>query len=393
VDEYDRRALSDDDGVHARPYDIAPDALHNECFWFAGQFADIRHFRRPSRPYARRASSDRGDAGLDSVRFRSANVVKKVIVAAPRGFCAGVVRAVETVERALSMYGPPVYVRHQIVHNSHVVRDLERRGAVFVDSAEDVPEGAVLVLAAHGVAPTVYSKADSRSLQTIDATCPLVTKVHGETRRFADEGYRVILIGHAGHDEVVGTMGQAPEATVLVETAQQARALELREAERIAYVTQTTLSLDETAEIIAVLRARFPSIVGPRKEDICYATTNRQNAVKSLLGQVDVVLVVGSRESSNSNRLVETARAAGVAAHLVEDRNQLEERWFDGFETVGITAGASTPEQLVQGVLAWFRARRVTDIRSSAASDEDVSFKLPRELAAPPVRRASLALT
>lgn len=303
------------------------------------------------------------------------------------------VRAVETVERALSMYGPPVYVRHQIVHNSHVVRDLERRGAVFVDSAEDVPEGAVLVLAAHGVAPTVYSKADSRSLRTIDATCPLVTKVHGEARRFADEGYRVILIGHAGHDEVVGTMGQAPEATVLIETAQQARALELREAERIAYVTQTTLSVDETAEIIAVLRARFPSIVGPRKEDICYATTNRQNAVKNLLGQVDLVLVVGSRESSNSNRLVETARAAGVAAHLVEDTNQLEERWFDGLEAVGITAGASTPEQLVQGVLAWFRARRVTDIRSSSASDEDVSFKLPRELVAPSVRRSSLALT
>jgi 4-hydroxy-3-methylbut-2-enyl diphosphate reductase len=191
----------------------------------------------------------------------------------------------------------------------------------------------------------------------------------------------------------VGTMGQAPEATVLIETAQQARALELREAERIAYVTQTTLSVDETAEIIAVLRARFPSIVGPRKEDICYATTNRQNAVKNLLGQVDLVLVVGSRESSNSNRLVETARAAGVAAHLVEDRNQLEERWFDGLEAVGITAGASTPEQLVQGVLAWFRARRVTDIRSSSASDEDVSFKLPRELVAPSVRRSSLALT
>jgi 4-hydroxy-3-methylbut-2-enyl diphosphate reductase len=320
-------------------------------------------------------------------------VVKKVIVAAPRGFCAGVVRAVETVERALSMYGAPVYVRHHIVHNSHVVRDLERRGAVFVDSEEDVPEGAVLVLAAHGVAPTVYSEADSRSLRTIDATCPLVKKVHAEARRFAAEDYRVILIGHAGHDEVVGTMGQAPEATVLVETVEQARALELREAERIAYVTQTTLSVDETAEIVAVLRARFPSIVGPRKEDICYATTNRQNAVNGLLGQVDVVLVVGSQESSNSNRLVETARAGGVAAYLVEGRDQLEERWFDGLETVGITAGASTPEQLVQGVIAWFRARRVTDIRSSAASDEDVSFKLPRELVAPPPGGASLART
>jgi 4-hydroxy-3-methylbut-2-en-1-yl diphosphate reductase len=307
-------------------------------------------------------------------------VVKKVIVAGPRGFCAGVVRAVETVERALSMYGPPVYVRHHIVHNSHVVRDLEGRGAVFVDSEEDVPEGAVLVLAAHGVAPTVYSGAASRSLRTIDATCPLVKKVHAEARRFAAEDYRVILIGHAGHDEVVGTMGQAPEATVLVETVEQARALELREAERIAYVTQTTLSVEETAEIVAVLRARFPSIVGPRKEDICYATTNRQNAVKGLLGQVDVVLVVGSQESSNSNRLVETARMAGVAAYLVEDRDYLTERWFDGVEIVGITAGASTPEELVLGVLAWFRTRGVTDIRSSATSSEDVSFSLPREL-------------
>jgi 4-hydroxy-3-methylbut-2-enyl diphosphate reductase len=319
-------------------------------------------------------------------------MVKKVIVAAPRGFCAGVVRAVETVERALSMYGPPVYVRHQIVHNSHVVRDLEERGAVFVDSEEDVPEGAVLVLAAHGVAPTVYSASDSRSLRTIDATCPLVKKVHTEARRFAAEGYRVLLIGHKGHDEVLGTMGQAPDTIVVVETVEQARALELHE-ERIAYITQTTLSVDETAEIVAVLRARFPSIVGPRKEDICYATTNRQNAVKGLLGQVDVVLVVGSQESSNSNRLVETARAGGVAAYLVEGRNQLEERWFDGLETAGITAGASTPEQLVHGVLAWFRARRVTDIRSSAASYEDVSFKLPRELAAPTVVGASLAST
>ena len=291
------------------------------------------------------------------------------------------------------MYGPPVYVRHHIVHNSHVVRELEERGAVFVDSEEDVPEGAVLVLAAHGVAPGVYSRADSRSLRTIDATCPLVKKVHAEARRFAAEGYRVVLIGHAGHDEVVGTMGQAPETIVLVETVEQARELELSGTQRIAYVTQTTLSVDETARIIAVLQARFPSIVGPRKEDICYATTNRQNAVRALLGRVDVVLVVGSQESSNSNRLVETARAAGVAAYLVEDSDRLVEGRFDGVEIVGITAGASTPEELVLGVLAWFRARGVTDIRSSGAYSEDVSFSLPRELVAPQVGGASLGAT
>ena len=320
-------------------------------------------------------------------------MVKKLIVAAPRGFCAGVVRAVETVESALSMYGPPVYVRHHIVHNSHVVRELEERGAVFVDSEEDVPEGAVLVLAAHGVAPGVYSRADSRSLRTIDATCPLVKKVHAEARRFAAEGYRVVLIGHAGHDEVVGTMGQAPETIVLVETVEQARELELSGTQGIAYVTQTTLSVDETARIIAVLQARFPSIVGPRKEDICYATTNRQNAVRALLGQVDVLLVVGSQESSNSKRLVETARAAGVAAYLVEDSDRLVEGRFDGVEIVGITAGASTPEELVLGVLAWFRARGVTDIRSSGAYSEGVSFSLPRELVAPQVGGASLAAT
>jgi 4-hydroxy-3-methylbut-2-enyl diphosphate reductase len=304
-------------------------------------------------------------------------MVKRVLVASPRGFCAGVVRAVATVKQALDVYGPPVYVRKHVVHNVHVVRELEELGTVFVESEGDVPVGGVLVLAAHGVAPSVYAAAAARSLVTIDATCPLVKKVHAEARRFAGDGYRVILIGHAGHDEVVGTMAQAPEAIELVGTVDDARSLDLADDHDVAYVTQTTLSLDETAEIVDVLRARFPSLAGPRKDDICYATTNRQNAVKAMLGEVDLLLVVGSEESSNSNRLVETARAAGCPAYLVEDEGALELRWFGEVETVGVTAGASTPEELVLGVLEWFRACGVADIRSPAAQSEGVSFKLP----------------
>jgi len=300
-----------------------------------------------------------------------------VVVAAPRGFCAGVVRAVETVERALSVHGPPVYVRRHIVHNTHVVRDLEERGAVFVESEADVPEGALLVLAAHGVAPSVYRAAAARSLLTIDATCPLVRKVHAEARRFADEGFRVVLVGHAGHDEVVGTMAQAPDAIVLVENVEQARAVELPSDRPVAYVTQTTLSLDETAEIVSTLRARFPSIAGPHRGDICYATTNRQSAVKALLAEVEALVVVGSPESSNSNRLAETARDRGVPAYLVEDETGLEERWFADVEAVGVTAGASTPEALVGRVVGWFRARGVADVRWPADYSEDVFFKLP----------------
>jgi len=306
-------------------------------------------------------------------------VVRRVVVAAPRGFCAGVVRAIETVERALDDHGPPVYVRRQIVHNDHVIRELAARGAVFVESEEDVPEGALLVLAAHGVAPSVYRRAAERGLRTVDATCPLVTKVHAEARRFAREDYRVVLVGHAGHDEVVGTMGQAPQSTVLVETVEQARALQLPDGRRVAYVTQTTLSVDDTADIVAVLRSRFPSIVGPPKADICYATTNRQAAVKAMVDEVDVVLVVGSTGSSNSNRLVDTARAGGVRAYLVQDESELGGGMFEGAEAVGITAGASTPEELVQRVVAWFAARGATEIHSSAASSEDVSFKPPAE--------------
>src|SRR5918912_232063 len=252
-------------------------------------------------------------------------VVKRVLLASPRGYCAGVERAVETVERALAFYGAPVYVRKQIVHNAHVVRELEERGAIFVEDERDVPEGATLVLSAHGVAPLVYEHAAQRRLQTIDATCPLVTKVHVQARRYAADGYRIVLIGHGGHEEVIGTMGEAPDAIVLVQSVEEAEALELPGAERIAYVTQTTLSVDETAEIVAALRRRFPDIEAPRREDICYATSNRQHAVKQLLDEIDLLLVIGSANSSNSNRLVEVARAGGVPSYLIEDETEIDE--------------------------------------------------------------------
>ncbi len=307
-------------------------------------------------------------------------MVKRVIIASHRGFCAGVERAVETVERALEIYGPPVYVRRHIVHNTHVVRDLEARGAVFVESTAAVPKGERLVLAAHGVAPEVYRDAAARDLVTIDATCPLVRKVHAEVRRFAAAGYCVILIGHAGHDEVVGTTGEAPEAVVLVETLEQVDAVEVPDPKRVAYVTQTTLSIDETADIIAALHERFPTIVGPRKDDICYATTNRQLAVKELLPQIDVLLVIGSRNSSNSNRLVETARTTEVVAYLIEDESEIDEAWLEGLDSVGLTSGASAPEKLLVRVCDWFRARGVTEIAPFASRSEAVFFKLPVEV-------------
>src|SRR3954468_3098160 len=274
-------------------------------------------------------------------------VVKRVLLASPRGFCAGVERAVDTVERALRLYGPPVYVRKQIVHNKHVVNDLELRGAIFVDSVYDVPTGATLVFSAHGIAPAVREAADERKLQTIDATCPLVTKVHTQARRYAEAGYAIAFIGHAGHEEVEGTMGEAPESMVLVESVADARTVELPEDRPLAYITQTTLSIDETHEIIDVLRSRYPRIVAPTKEDICYATSNRQWAVKELLDVSDLLLVIGSRNSSNSKRLVEVAHAAGVAAELVDDASEIDEAWLEGVETVGLTSGASAPERLV----------------------------------------------
>jgi 4-hydroxy-3-methylbut-2-enyl diphosphate reductase len=307
-------------------------------------------------------------------------VVKRVLLAAPRGYCAGVERAVETVERALELYGAPVFVRKQIVHNSYVVDELTRSGAVFVDSVADVPEGELVVFSAHGVAPAVRAGAAARSLRTIDATCPLVTKVHMEAKRYAADGYTVVLVGHAGHEEVEGTTGEAPQSIVLVESVADAERLEVEYPERIAYVTQTTLSVDETREIVAVLRRRFPALHGPAKEDICYATTNRQQAVKELLGHVQLLLVIGSANSSNSQRLVDVSEAAGVRARLIESIEELDEGWLDDVETVGLTSGASAPEVLVEAVCDWFRGRGVEEIRELTPAEENVFFKLPAEL-------------
>jgi 4-hydroxy-3-methylbut-2-enyl diphosphate reductase len=307
-------------------------------------------------------------------------LVTRVLLASPRGYCAGVERAVETVERAIALYGTPVYVRKQIVHNLHVVRELEALGAVFVDSVHDVPEGAPVVFSAHGVAPAVRDAANERGLTSIDATCPLVTKVHTQARRYAERGYRIVLIGHAGHEEVEGTTGEAPEAIVLVESVADAEALSLPAETPLAYITQTTLSVDETREIVDVLRRRFPRIVGPEKEDICYATSNRQWAVKELLDQIDVLLVVGSRNSSNSVRLVDVARAAGVPAHLIDDASEIDEAWLEGVGVAGVTSGASVPERLVADVCDWFRERGVTDVGDFRSRFEDVVFRLPVEL-------------
>jgi 4-hydroxy-3-methylbut-2-enyl diphosphate reductase len=307
-------------------------------------------------------------------------MVKRVLLASPRGYCAGVERAVDTVEKLLDLHGPPVYVRKQIVHNAHVVRDLEARGAIFVEDEGEVPEGETVVLSAHGVAPSVYRNAEARRLNTIDATCPLVTKVHVQARRYAADGYTILLIGHESHEEVVGTTGEAPESTILVQSVADAEALDLPPDAKVAYITQTTLSVDETGEIITTLRRRFPHIHAPRKEDICYATSNRQWAVKDLLAEVDLLLVIGSRNSSNSNRLVEVARAGGVAAHLIDDETDIDEAWLEEAQTVGLTSGASAPEKLVERVCEWFRARGVEDISAHRMVEEAVEFRLPVEL-------------
>ena len=307
-------------------------------------------------------------------------MVARLLLASPRGYCAGVERAVETVERALELHGAPVYVRRQIVHNVHVVRDLEARGAIFVESEEDPPPGSLVVLSAHGVAPAVHGRAAERRLRTVDAVCPLVTRVHAAVRRYAGNGYTVLLVGHADHEEVVGTLGEAPEQTIVVETADDADRVRVADPQRVAYATQTTLSVDETADIVAILRRRFPAIEGPDEGDICYATTNRQRAVKELAQQVEVVLVIGSRNSSNSNRLVETARAAGIDAHLIEDESHIDERWFGGARTAGLTAGASAPEYLVRRVCDWFRVRGVEIVGESEPAVEDVVFRLPAQV-------------
>ena len=306
--------------------------------------------------------------------------VKRLLLVAPRGYCAGVERAVYAVEEALSRWSPPLYVRRQIVHNVHVVRDLEARGAIFVESEDEVPRGGRIVFSAHGVSPAVRGHARARRLEAIDATCPLVAKVHAEARYYAARGYSIILVGHAGHDEVEGTIGEAPEATFLVESVEDAERVVPPQTDRVAYLTQTTLSVDDTAEVITVLRRRFPAIEAPKREDICYATTNRQRAVKAILGEIDLLLVIGSRNSSNSNRLVEVAHANGVPAHLIDDESEIDRGWFAGVESVGVTSGASVPESLVNGVVSWFRERGVDDVRAQAAAPENVSFRLPAEV-------------
>jgi 4-hydroxy-3-methylbut-2-enyl diphosphate reductase len=305
---------------------------------------------------------------------------QKLLLAAPRGYCAGVDRAVQTVERALDLYGAPVYVRKEIVHNKHVVEQLRERGAVFVDQETEVPEGETVVFSAHGVAPSVHRNAQTRALRTIDATCPLVTKVHVEARKFAEQGYTIVLVGHAGHEEVEGTMGEAPESIVLIETEADVDALEVEDPDRVAYISQTTLSVDETNAIIARLRERFPNIIGPRTDDICYATTNRQAAVRQMAGECDLVLVIGSANSSNSNRLVEVARDHGADSYLIDSEAGVREEWLEGKRVVGITSGASAPEELVQRLVDFFRARGTEDVSEFEVVQEDVRFMLPREI-------------
>ncbi len=308
------------------------------------------------------------------------SVPAKILLASPRGYCAGVDRAVQTVERALELYGAPVYVRKEIVHNKHVVEQLRDRGAVFVESETEVPEGSTVVFSAHGVAPSVHANAAERRLATIDATCPLVTKVHVEAKKFAVEGYTIVLIGHAGHEEVEGTMGEVPENIVLIESEDDVDTLEVSDPEKIAYISQTTLSVDETRVVINRLRERFPAIIGPRTDDICYATTNRQAAVKHLARECDLVLVIGSRNSSNSNRLVEVAREYGADSYLIDNELQVREEWLDGARTVGITSGASAPDELVQRLVGFFRERGTQDVQELEVVREDVRFMLPKTI-------------
>lgn len=305
----------------------------------------------------------------------------RVILAQPRGFCAGVERAIDIVERALTKFGPPIYVRHEIVHNRHVVEDLRARGAVFVDELSEVPEGAWTVFSAHGVARKVVQAAADRTLPVIDATCPLVAKVHAEGRRYASQGREIVLIGHAGHAEVEGTIGQIDGTVHLVQTVDDALALDVNTPDRLAYITQTTLSVDDTRSIISALKQRFPAIVGPDVKDICYATQNRQEAVHHLAEQVDLILVVGSKNSSNSNRLREIGTELGRPAYLIDDAGHLQADWFNGVSRVGLTAGASAPEVLVQGVIEGLRQFGHVEIELLAGTPEDVKFKLPAEVA------------
>jgi 4-hydroxy-3-methylbut-2-enyl diphosphate reductase len=305
---------------------------------------------------------------------------RKVLLAAPRGYCAGVDRAVVTVEKALELYGAPVYVRKEIVHNKHVVTTLEERGAVFVEETDEVPEGSIVVFSAHGVAPQVHEEAAARSLRTIDATCPLVTKVHHEARRFAAEDYDILLIGHEGHEEVVGTMGEAPDRIHLVDGPDAVDGISVRDPAKVAWLSQTTLSVDETVATVEQLRQRLPLLVDPPSDDICYATQNRQVAVKEIAAQSDLVIVVGSRNSSNSVRLVEVSRESGAQAHLVDYAAEIDPAWLEGVRTVGVTSGASVPEILVRGVLDLLAEAGFTDVSEVRSAEETLLFALPPEL-------------
>lgn len=306
----------------------------------------------------------------------------KVFLAKPRGFCAGVDRAIDVVEIALDIYGPPVYVRHEIVHNDHVVNELRGKGAVFLDDVTEIPEGAVTIFSAHGVSPSVRTQAAGRNLKVIDATCPLVTKVHLEAIRYAKKGYQIVLIGHRNHVEVEGTMGEAPQAMVLVESPEDVPKLDFPEDAKIVYLTQTTLSIDDTQAVIDALRARFPGIESPPKDDICYATTNRQAAIKEMTGRCEMILVIGSPTSSNSNRLVEVAQSRGCQSYLINDSGQLRAEMFDGIKRLGITAGASAPEHLVQDVVRWLEKNFSIEFCDLDVIEEDVQFTLPKELTA-----------
>ncbi|MFG2893665.1 4-hydroxy-3-methylbut-2-enyl diphosphate reductase [Streptomyces sp. NPDC048248] len=306
---------------------------------------------------------------------------RRVLLAAPRGYCAGVDRAVIAVEKALEQYGAPVYVRHEIVHNKYVVKTLEKKGAIFVDETEEVPEGNIVIFSAHGVAPVVHDEAKRGKLATIDATCPLVTKVHKEAVRYASEDYDILLIGHEGHEEVVGTSGEAPDHITIVDGPDDVQNVEVRDPEKVVWLSQTTLSVDETMETVGALKGRYPNLLSPPSDDICYATQNRQVAVKQMGAEADLVIVVGSKNSSNSVRLVEVALGAGARdAHLVDYAEEIDEAWLEGVNTVGVTSGASVPEILVHGVLDWLAQRGYEDVETITAAEESIAFSLPKEL-------------
>ncbi|MEU2246436.1 4-hydroxy-3-methylbut-2-enyl diphosphate reductase [Streptomyces sp. NPDC019224] len=311
----------------------------------------------------------------------TATTPRRVLLAAPRGYCAGVDRAVIAVEKALEQYGSPVYVRHEIVHNKYVVQTLEKKGAIFVEETAEVPEGSIVMFSAHGVAPTVHQEAAERKLATIDATCPLVTKVHKEAVRFAQEDFDILLIGHEGHEEVIGTSGEAPDHITLVDGPEDVENVEVRDPSKVVWLSQTTLSVDETMETVGALKEKFPLLISPPSDDICYATQNRQTAVKQMGSDADLVIVVGSKNSSNSVRLVEVALGAGAgASHLVDGADEIDEAWLDGVSTVGVTSGASVPEVLVDGVLAWLAERGFEDVEIVKAAEESIVFSLPKEL-------------